>query len=424
MAVLVEKFGSYVNRQIASRPAYARRLLLAAYRAYGLKLNYAPKKSLPDSRNYLGRVSMRCMVKPLAHPENQVLTSLFTPCEPFYAMGLVPMCAEQYAAYVNGAGAEHGFIEAAENAGIAETFCSYHKVLAGAVITGVMPKPSAIVNTSLACDANNLTFQKAAELMNVPQYYLDIPYTVKEASVDYVADQMREMVRWLEEITERKLDEQKLREATENSRQTMRILREVIGLRKDRYLPTELTAELYEALMTHNALGMKETLTYAKRLKRDFSASAETPGRKILWMHTNPYYQESVKEIFNAKPDPCIALSEMCFDTLIDTDLDLSDPYRFMAARTVFNSYNGPISRRAERAVEMAEKIDADGVILFCHWGCKETCGASTLIQETLENAGYPVLILNGDGVDRRNSSNGQIQTRIEAFLEMLEGRP
>ena len=73
--------------------------------------------------------------------------------------------------------------------------------------------------------------------------------------------------------------------------------------------------------------------------------------------------------------------------------------------------------------MEMAERIAADGVILFCHWGCKETCGASTLIQETLESAGYPVLILNGDGVDRRNSSNGQIQTRIEAFLEMLEGR-
>ena len=367
MAGFIEKFGSYVDKQVVSHPAYARKLLLTAYRAYGLKLKYAPNKLLPESRNYLGQVSMECMIEPLAHPGNQILASLFTPCEAFYAMGLVPMCAEQYAAYANGAGAEHGFIEAAENSGIAETFCSYHKVLTGAILSGVMPKPLAIVNTSLACDANNLTFRKAADQMKVPQYYIDIPWEVNEDSVDYVADQMREMVRWLEDISGRRLDMQKLSEATENARQTMRILKEVIDLRKDRYLPTDLTTELYEVLMTHNALGMKETLAYAKMLQRDFAASIKKPGRKILWMHTNPFYQESVKAIFNYNFDPCVALSEMCFDSLTDTDLDLHDPYRFMAARTVFNSLNGSILRRAKRAVEMAERIAADGVILFCH---------------------------------------------------------
>lgn len=423
MDALVEKFGRYVDKQVVPHPVYARRLLLTAYRFYGAKLKYAPNKRLPPSKNYLARVSMRCMVEPLAHPERQVLASLFTPCEAFYALGLAPMCAEQYATYANGAGAEHGFIEAAENAGIVETFCSYHKVLTGAVLTGVMPKPLAIVNTSLACDANNLTFRKAAERLNAPQYYIDVPYSADEAAVDHVARQLRQMVRWLEDLSGRKLEEDKLLAAMENSRRTMRTIQEIIPLRRDRYLPCELTTELYEALMTHNALGREETLTYAQMLRRDFADSGETPGRKILWMHTNPFYQTSVTQLFNYRSDPWIALSEMCYDTLIETDLDLRDPYRFMAARVVFNAYNGPISRRADRALEMAERVAADGVILFCHWGCKETCGASTLIQERLENAGYPVLILNGDGVDRRNSSDGQIQTRVQAFLELLEAR-
>ena len=34
---------------------------------------------------------------------------------------------------------------------------------------------------------------------------------------------------------------------------------------------------------------------------------------------------------------------------------------------------------------------------------------------------GIPMLILDGDGIDRRNSHDGQIRTRLEAFLEMLE---
>ena len=31
------------------------------------------------------------------------------------------------------------------------------------------------------------------------------------------------------------------------------------------------------------------------------------------------------------------------------------------------------------------------------------------------------MLILDGDGIDRRNSHDGQIKTRLEAFLEMLQ---
>ena len=31
------------------------------------------------------------------------------------------------------------------------------------------------------------------------------------------------------------------------------------------------------------------------------------------------------------------------------------------------------------------------------------------------------MLILDGDGIDRRNSHDGQIRTRLEAFLKMLE---
>ena len=37
-----------------------------------------------------------------------------------------------------------------------------------------------------------------------------------------------------------------------------------------------------------------------------------------------------------------------------------------------------------------------------------------------LQEMDIPMLILDGDGIDRRNSHDGQIKTRLEAFLEML----
>ena len=62
-------------------------------------------------------------------------------------------------------------------------------------------------------------------------------------------------------------------------------------------------------------------------------------------------------------------------------------------------------------------------MIYFCHSGCKQTLAAARNVKEAMEEAGYPVLVLDGDGCDRRNSSNGQMATRVQAFVEMLEDR-
>ena len=420
MAGIVEQFGSIVGKQAEAHPHLTKELLLTAYRAYGLKLKHLPNRQLSKAKQYLGTVSMNCMVRPLAHPDRQILTSIFTPCEIFHSMGLFPMCAEQFATYTNGAGAEHAFVTAAEQAGISETFCSYHKIVVGAAISGVLPKPLAIVNTSLACDANNLTFRKAAELFTAPQFYIDIPYSVDEDAVAYVAEQLRELARWLGELTGHLLEPGRLLESIQRSQSTIHTLRKVLRLRGSRCVPTDLTSELYEALLTHNALGTEESLRYALLLRRDYEAAKTAPGRKILWLHTNPFYLPAAKDLFNYKQDPFIALSELSYDTLLPSRSE--DPYYTMAARTVYNSYNGPIMRRADRALKMAKTVGADGAILFCHWGCKETCGASPVIADALESAGIPVLILSGDGVDRRNSPDGQAGTRISAFLEMLGG--
>ena len=52
---------------------------------------------------------------------------------------------------------------------------------------------------------------------------------------------------------------------------------------------------------------------------------------------------------------------------------------------------------------------------------CKQSSGGVMLLREEIRKLGVPVLILDGDALDRRNSHDGQIRTRLEAFLEMLD---
>jgi benzoyl-CoA reductase/2-hydroxyglutaryl-CoA dehydratase subunit BcrC/BadD/HgdB len=57
----------------------------------------------------------------------------------------------------------------------------------------------------------------------------------------------------------------------------------------------------------------------------------------------------------------------------------------------------------------------------LCHWGCKQSSGGAMLLKQKMREIGMPMLILDGDAVDRRNNHDGQIRTRFEAFLEVLD---
>lgn len=132
MSNIYEMFGDYMYKETFHNPKRAQKILCLAYEAFGLKSKVFPNKNLSKANQYLANVTMDAIVKPFSHPENSVLTSIFFPSELIHAFGLDPLCAEQFSAYINGAKATRAFREIAEGAGIAETYCSYHKILMGA----------------------------------------------------------------------------------------------------------------------------------------------------------------------------------------------------------------------------------------------------------------------------------------------------
>ncbi|MGN0708841.1 MAG: 2-hydroxyacyl-CoA dehydratase subunit D, partial [Anaerovoracaceae bacterium] len=420
MSDIVYKFGSFIDKNVPGHPALSRDLLVAGFRAFGLKLHHKPDKRLPESRQYIAGLLNDRVCDMLTHSDRAALTSVFTPCEMLHVMGIRPLCAELYSCFINGAHAEKAFVEAAEAEGIAETFCSYHKILLGSAYSGVLPRPAMIVNTSLICDANNLTFRALSDHYGIPQFYIDVPPEGGEDSVAYVAGQLRELGKYLEDMTGRRFDEEKLKERIACSGRTIRDLLDTQPLRREKWLTSDIASELYEIYATHMGLGTEEAEHYSKLLKRDFenAPSAQGRGTRILWIHTIPNWQEPVRRMFNFSDEAQIIGCDLNWDSLIE--MDPEKPYESMARRLVDSTFNGNGSRRVEAAVRMAEKLDADGAVIFCHWGCKQTMGLSVQFKKALEDAGYPALILNGDGCDESNSSDGQVATRLNAFMEML----
>lgn len=421
MPDIVHRFGSYIDKKVPKHPIASRRLLVAGFKAYGLRLDHRPDPRLPESRQYAASLMNDIVTDVLTHSGQAALTSIFMPCEMLHVMGIRPLCAELYSSFINGAHAEKVFVETAENEGISETFCSYHKILLGSAWSGVLPRPAVIVNTSLICDANNLTFRALSDHYGIPQFYLDVPSYGGEDSVDYVADQLRELRTFLEDQTNRRFSEEKLKETAARSARTIRNLIDIKPLRRERWLGTDIASELYETYMTHIGLGMRGSEKYSRLLKRDFEAAppAEDLGTRVVWIHTIPNWQKPVRDTFNCNDGSQIIGCDLNWDSLIP--MDPEHPYESMARRLTESAFNGTGERRIENAVGTAKELNADGAVIFCHWGCKQTMGLSAQFKQAFEAEGIPALILNGDGCDESNSSDGQVGTRLSAFMEMLK---
>ena len=220
------------------------------------------------------------------------------------------------------------------------------------------------------------------------------------------------------------MDAGRLKEAVASGIRTQNYYRQYLERRCLYHLPEALTPELLNVLTTHMFLGRPEAECYVRMLVEDLrKAPPHTSEKQILWMHVLPNWQDSMKEIFQG-PDNHraeIVGCDLAYDSLVE--MDPEKPYESMARRIVQSSYNGPGTRRIEKTLEMAEKMHADGILIFCQWGCKQTEGLALAAKRVFEENGFPTLVLDGDGCDRTNGGGAQIVTRAQAFLEQLEAR-
>jgi benzoyl-CoA reductase/2-hydroxyglutaryl-CoA dehydratase subunit BcrC/BadD/HgdB len=417
---VVERFGKAVGDAITTSPRKALTLLKAGYTASSLQQEMLPDKRLLPHQRYVAAMDTRAIRRPLNRPDRSAMVNLFFPCELLHAMDVAPQFTEGLACYLAGAGSEQAFIGYAENAGVPQTFCSYHKVLLGACLSDVLPPPRFVASTSLACDANMSTFRSIAEHYGVPHFVVDVPGVCTGETIDYVANQLRGLASGLEKTMGKRLEEDRLRAVVRSVNRSGRLYREHFQLLAGKYLPGDLMSEMNKIFPTHVLLGTPEAEEYFRLLLEDTRAAAPSHGEKrILWAHTIPYWQDSVRELFDFNNRRQLIACDLNFDSL--KELDEARPYESMARRLLTNMLNGTEENRAGRLLELARELKADGVVYFCHWGCKQTLGGARLIQEHLEREGLPVLVLDGDGCDRKNINEGQMSTRLQAFLEMLE---
>lgn len=147
---IVKTFGNIVTSQVSANPGRVRRLLAAAYGLVGWRNSLLRRSGVEKTYTKMGAALSRLISKSYLHPENAVMVNIFFPCEILHSLDIIPVFPEALSAYLVNSGCEQVFAEAAENADVPESFCSYRKIMIGFAETGVLPKPLLIANTTLA----------------------------------------------------------------------------------------------------------------------------------------------------------------------------------------------------------------------------------------------------------------------------------
>ena len=415
---IAKTYGNIVRRYIDTDPEKAKKLIIRGLYLESFRIRHFYDKRIPQAYKHLNYYGIRLVADALKKPETLAWTNIFAPVEILQNFGLTSVSMECLSSYLSGFWLEDAFIDRAETEAIAQTLCSYHKNFIGAADAGVIPKPAVGVTTSMVCDGNVQSFRYLHEQMGIPVYIIDVPYEDTPEAVQYVREQLQELIAMLEDITGRRFDEAALKAARDRENKTKQYYLEYLDKRQHHEYPNTLTLILFQLFATHLDIGMQWPLDVFREMSEEVERYPAAKGKRLFWIHLEPYAQESLRAYLNLGDEVSISAGD--FDLDYVKPLDIDHPLDALAAKITGNIYNGDFSRKVDAVREMIKRYKPDGVVEFCHWGCAQSSGGVMLMKQMVADLGLPMLILDGDAVDRRNSPDGQIRTRFEAFMEVL----
>ena len=416
----VDKFGEMIMDAAVSNPSKARKLIAMGC-TIQILTNYIPSPKNAPCKRYGSRVVAKVLRDSIACPEKTAMVSIFVPCEPLAAAGITPFSVEALSGFATGTHSEQIFLKKTEEMGEPPTLCSFHRVLHGAMEMDVVPKPTMLIYTNLACDANMIGFPYMIDRFKIPNFFIEVPYERSEESVHFVASQLKEMVKFVEDISKKKIQPDVLKEAVASGQRSAKYYLESLKYQKDHALRGPVESEMYGVFSGHIMMGQKEAEIYMKKTLENIKKAKGDDAVRLVWMHMLPYVQPSIVKNVSVPNRARVTALDLVYDSMMLVDSD--DPYYTMAYRMVYSVYNGDYKWRAERTLKALKETGAEGVVIFEHWGCKTTFGAGHLYEEAFAKEGYPTLLLNGDGANPANCNDGQMATRLEAFIEMLRDR-
>ncbi|MGB8311678.1 MAG: double-cubane-cluster-containing anaerobic reductase [Halobacteriota archaeon] len=284
-----------------------------------------------------------------------------------------------------------------------------------------------MVVAEATCDGK----KKMYEFLNqyIPTYVIDLPQKLEDPeALRYYRGELEKFKAAMERLTGSTVTDETLRREIRSANETRRLLHRLYDLRR-RDPPPVMGVDVLKVLQKQYFLSPEDFRTPLRELC-DEAEQLPTEGRHTprIMISGCPMAGGNTKvpNIIEERGG-IIVVEESCTGTrsfwdLVDEDQN-KDPLTAIAERylKIPCSCMTPNERRIEHIRELVETFKVDGVVYYTLQSCHGYNIEKFKVQQALKRAHVPMLAIETDYSD---SDVGQIEVRVDAFMEMIASSP
>jgi benzoyl-CoA reductase subunit B len=368
-----------------------------------------------------------------------VLSSFNTAPEVLYALDLVPLVPELLTSFATLFLEDpHVYFDWSVEEGLLETMCTSQRVACGAILKGLGLRPDLVVTTAPgSCDANSKLYEYMAVRLGIPYLGIDCPTYHGERAFEYYVKEYRHQVRRLEELSGRKLEEERLREVVEESERCRRIYLEINDLKRARPNPVHASFNGFLQAVKFSSVGRPEgTRVFEavleasrERLRKGVGPRPEERIRQI-WVYTG-FYSPNLELWFWLEENGMSYVVDILALFQAERPIDTSST-ESMLRGLAQRCWSYPMTRQQRGPMDFPEQWLEDYLWCVEQWGgdcfvfaghpaCKNTWGGfQAFIRALQRETGLPCLRLEADCWDFRVAPVSEIERRILEFNQTM----
>ena len=377
------------------------------------------------------------------------------------AMDIAAVYPEDYGSVCAAFGAAPDFLDRCDADGFPTHMCGYARNCIGYASTmkevgdippgapmGGMAKPTLLMASGTVCDARYKWFQAMGRYLDAPVWMLELPHPgVKERfmegayerDINFMVEELREFVAFLERLVNKKMDWDKLEELIDATVEMNRIWYEINELRKVKPCPmhsrdfwSSMPASLYVAGDPKETIKLYRNMydEVKDRIDNKIGAIAEEKYRLAFaelppW-HSLKFFDQLaergwnfVYESWNYHPPKPIDLTKV------------SDPLERIARYSYqwLTGYFEDANKNEEYMgyfvypfLEIVRDYQCDGMFLHPLITCRAATNSLMLLQDRLmQKLKVPCIIGEGDIIDLKLFNPDDVLRRAETFEEAME---
>lgn len=375
------------------------------------------------------------------------------------AMDIVQVYTENYAGLCAVKRQAEEYMDKARSEGYSDLLCGYAQVGIGFdamrhelgemppdAPDGGMPEPDMLLGCSMGCDPRWKWYQALGRYKDTPIYNMDVLMppsdadmnVIRKHSVDYMADELRGLISFLEEQTGRKMDYERLITIIRQVEETRRWWREAYKLRKA--IPCPMTTQDHFVLFVphHMMLTDEFTLEFYKGLYHELKervdngvGAIDDERYRLLWgVGIPPWHTMSILDYFLNFGAIFAAETAYMIPEPFELPDTIKDPIELIAQRAF--ERNSALQRRgqqhdvpplAQAHLERIKDYSIDGIVMHVTRSCRASTMGQIMVKNVIHDyfPNMPVMFIESDMVDVDSYSESETMNRIDSFMEMVE---